>query len=84
MARYKDKKRVTHFLSVQDIARLCDVSLRTVNIWINQSELKATKIPGIEANKVRAEDFIAFANQNNIPLENPVELGRIKSQYNRI
>lgn len=59
-------------LSTGDIAKLCDVNLRTVIRWIERGALKGFKLPGRGNNRVRLEDFLAFLVEYNMPI--PAEL----------
>ncbi len=59
-------------LSTGEIAKLCDVNLRTVIRWIERGALKGFKLPGRGNNRVRVEDFIAFLVEHDIPI--PPEL----------
>lgn len=59
-------------LSTGDIAKLCDVNLRTVIRWIERGALKGFKLPGRGNNRVRLEDFMSFLAEHDIPI--PAEL----------
>lgn len=59
-------------LSTGEIAKLCDVNLRTVIRWIERGALKGFKLPGRGNNRVRVEDFIGFLVEHDIPI--PPEL----------
>jgi len=59
-------------LSTGEIAKLCDVNLRTVIRWIERGALKGFKLPGRGNNRVRVEDFLAFLVEHDIPI--PAEL----------
>ncbi len=59
-------------LTTGDIAKICDVSLRTVIRWIDRGVLKGYKLPGRGNNRVKKEDFISFLNEHNMPI--PKEL----------
>jgi len=59
-------------LSTGDIAKLCDVNLRTVIRWIERGSLKGFKLPGRGNNRVRIEDFMSFLIEHDIPI--PAEL----------
>ena len=59
-------------LSTGEIAKLCDVNLRTVIRWIERGALKRFKLPGRGNNRVRLEDFLAFLVEHDIPI--PPEL----------
>ncbi len=55
-------------LTTGEIAKLCDVHLRTVIRWIDNGELKGYKLPGRGNNRVLVEDFIAFVKKHDMPL----------------
>lgn len=55
-------------LSTGEIAKLCDVNLRTVIRWIERGALKGFKLPGRGNNRVRVEDFLAFLVEHEIPI----------------
>lgn len=59
-------------LTTGDIAKMCDVNLRTVIRWIDRGALKGFKLPGRGNNRVRVEDFVAFLQAHDMPV--PVEL----------
>ena len=59
-------------LTTGDIAKMCDVNLRTVIRWIDRGALKGFKLPGRGNNRVRVEDFIQFLNEHEMPI--PTEL----------
>lgn len=59
-------------LSTGEIAKLCDVNLRTVIRWIDRGALKGFKLPGRGNNRVRVEDFVVFLVEHDIPI--PPEL----------
>ena len=57
-----------HSLTTGEIAKYCDVNLRTVIRWINKGSLKAYKLPGRGNNRVQIEDFLAFLSENDMPV----------------
>jgi CheY-like chemotaxis protein len=59
-------------LTTGDIAKLCGVNFRTVIRWIQRGHLTAFQLPGRGDNRVQLADFIAFLNENNMPI--PEEL----------
>ncbi|MET3999702.1 response regulator [Marinobacterium sp. MBR-109] len=59
-------------LTTGDIAKMCDVNLRTVIRWIDRGALKGFKLPGRGNNRVRVEDFVSFLQEHDMPL--PAEL----------
>ncbi len=64
-------------LTTGDIAKYCNVNLRTVIRWIERGHLKAHKLPGRGDNRVQLADFIAFLSANDMPLpEELAEQGR--------
>ncbi len=59
-------------LTTGDIAKMCDVNLRTVIRWIERGDLKGFKLPGRGNNRVQLEDFLQFLHQHGMPI--PPEL----------
>jgi excisionase family DNA binding protein len=55
-------------LTSGDIAKYCDVNLRTVIRWFDNGRLKGYKLPGGGNNRVKEEDFLAFLHENNLPI----------------
>ncbi|GAA0228971.1 response regulator [Marinomonas primoryensis] len=55
-------------LTTGEIAKICDVHLRTAIRWIERGDLKGFKLPGRGNNRVRHEDFIEFLNQHGMPI----------------
>lgn len=55
-------------LTTGDIARYCDVNLRTVIRWLDKGSLKGYKLPGRGNNRVTVEDFLVFLKKNNMPV----------------
>lgn len=65
-------------LTTGEIAKLCDVNLRTVIRWIDRGSLKGFKLPGRGNNRVREEDFVAFLKEHNMPI--PAEFESVENQ----
>ena len=61
-------------LTTGEVARYCDVNLRTVARWIEEGHLKAYKLPGRGDKRVKVEDFLAFLQAYEMPV--PEELER--------
>lgn len=55
-------------LTTGEIAKICDVHLRTVIRWIERGDLKGFKLPGRGNNRVRPEDFVDFLNEHGMPI----------------
>ncbi|MCP4598398.1 response regulator [Neptuniibacter sp.] len=55
-------------LTTGDIAKVCDVNLRTVIRWIERGELQAFKLPGRGNNRVTEKDFVAFMRKHGMPI----------------
>jgi len=55
-------------LTSGDIAKYCDVNLRTVIRWINNGHIKSFKLPGRGNNRVKIEDFLAFLKKHDMPI----------------
>lgn len=58
-------------LTSGEIAKICDVTVRTVQRWIDRGLLHSYKLPGRGDNRVKTEDFIHFLKTQNLPI--PVE-----------
>ncbi|MFB9885146.1 response regulator [Balneatrix alpica] len=54
--------------STGEIAKLCDVNLRTVIRWIDRGVLKGFKLPGRGNNRVKEEDLVAFLQEQGMPI----------------
>lgn len=59
-------------LTTGDIAKYCDVNLRTVIRWLDKGSLQGYKLPGRGNNRVTVENFVKFLRENNMPI--PSEL----------
>ena len=55
----KEKHPLNSFMNPGQIAKVCGVSRRSVNNWINSGKLPSFKTPG-RHNRVRMSDFIEF------------------------
>lgn len=55
-----------------EIAKFCDVNLRTVIRWIDKGELEGFKLPGRGNNRVTEKAFLEFMRKYNMPI--PEEL----------
>jgi excisionase family DNA binding protein len=55
------------YLTTGRVARHCGVSKVTVLRWIEKGNLEAFKLPGGQ-NRIRRDDFYAFARRHAIPL----------------
>jgi excisionase family DNA binding protein len=60
------------YLTTGKVARYCGVSKVTVLRWIAQGTLEAFKLPGGQ-NRIRLDDFYAFASRHNIPMRNLID-----------
>ncbi|AXR07897.1 response regulator [Salinimonas sediminis] len=60
-------------LTSGEIATYCDVNLRTVIRWIESGKLKGFKLPGRGNNRVLEEDFLAFLEQHDMPIPEPLK-----------
>jgi CheY-like chemotaxis protein len=54
--------------STGDIAKFCDVNLRTVIRWIEKGDLEGFKLPGRGNNRVTEKAFLTFLHRYNIPI----------------
>lgn len=55
------------FYTTGDIARLCQVTKRTVITWIDSGKLKAYRIPGGRHRRVTAADLAEFMKGHGLP-----------------
>ena len=55
-------------LTTGEIAKACDVNLRTVVRWIERGHLKAYQLPGRGDNRVEIPDFLDFLRRNRMPV----------------
>ena len=55
-------------LTTGEIAKYCDVNLRTVIRWIREGHLKAFQLPGRGDNRVELEDFLGFLSRHRMPV----------------
>jgi two-component system response regulator VicR len=55
-------------LTTGNIAKLCDVNLRTVIRWIDRGSLKGFKLPGRGNNRVKEDDFVDFLMVHEMPI----------------
>nr|WP_136251233.1 helix-turn-helix domain-containing protein [Ningiella ruwaisensis] len=55
-----------------EVAKICDVTSRTVIRWIEAGKLQAFKLPGRGNNRVAQDDLLTFLKTNDIPV--PSEL----------
>jgi len=51
-----------------EVARICNVTIRTVIKWFESGELKGFKIPNSRDRRIPREDLIVFMEKHNIPL----------------
>ena len=59
-------------LTTGEIAKICDVNLRTVIRWIERGDLKGFKLPGRGNNRITLHDFVNFLKLHDMPI--PAEL----------
>jgi two-component system response regulator VicR len=55
-------------LTTGEIAKFCDVNLRTVIRWIDRGSLKGFKLPGRGNNRVKEKDFVDFLVVHGMPV----------------
>jgi excisionase family DNA binding protein len=58
----------TKILTTGAIAKYCSVHFRTVIRWIEKGHLKSYKLPGRGDNRVRADDFLEFLREHQMPI----------------
>jgi excisionase family DNA binding protein len=54
-------------LTTGDVARLCNVSARTVQNWFDKGHLKGYKIPGTKIRRIPPAELIEFMKRNGMP-----------------
>ena len=64
---------VDRSLTTGEIAKLCDVSFRTVIRWIERGWLKGYKLPGRGDNRVRVGELRAFLVEHRMPVPRRLE-----------
>ncbi len=65
------------FLTTGEIAKICEVSAKTVIAWTERNELRAFRI-GRGPRRVTMDDFNSFLADRNFPIEARVQLERAK------
>jgi excisionase family DNA binding protein len=70
-------KEVKKYITVKEIAAYLEVSKQTVNKWIQDEKIKSYRIPS-GRKKVLREDFLAYLEQNNLPVDPDVFPSRKK------
>lgn len=55
-------------LTTGEVAKHCGVHFRTVIRWIDKGKLNAFKLPGRGDNRIKAEDFVVFLQDNDMPV----------------
>jgi hypothetical protein len=73
------KKR---FLTTGEIARICEVSPKTVIAWIERDQLRSFRI-GKGPRKVTLADLYEFLGPRNFPIASLEELSRMAEAQNR-
>jgi len=66
-----------------EVARICNVTIRTVIKWFESEELKGYKIPGSKDRRIPRDNLIDFMRKFNIPMKVMEGAGR-KSHRKRI
>ena len=51
-----------------DVAKICNVTIRTVIKWFESGELEGYKIPGSKDRRIPRDNLINFMKRHNIPL----------------
>ncbi len=55
-------------LSTGEVARICQVSPRTVQKWFDKKLINGYRIPGSRDRRIPREELIRFMQSNNIPM----------------
>ena len=66
----ESEEKLPEYLTTGVVARHCGVSKVTVLRWIEKGHLAAFKLPGGQ-NRIRRDDFYAFAARHGIPIKTP-------------
>lgn len=68
MTKNKDilKKDV---LTTGDIAKICNVSIRTASKWFDKGLLKGYQLPGSGDRRIPADEFQEFMKKHNMPFK---------------
>lgn len=62
-----------------DVAKICNVTPRTIIRWISAGKLNSFKLPGRGNNRVAEDDLIAFLHANQMPI--PETLVKIEDRH---
>lgn len=62
-------------LTTGEAAKYCGVTFRTIIRWIERGRLKAYKLPGRGDHRIKAEDFVCFLRENEMPIPKELENG---------
>ncbi|MHC4122628.1 MAG: helix-turn-helix domain-containing protein [Planctomycetota bacterium] len=54
-------------LTTGDIAKICNVSIRTASKWFDKGLLKGYQLPGSGDRRIPADEFQEFAKKYNMP-----------------
>jgi excisionase family DNA binding protein len=63
-----DVVRLKQALTTGEVAKYCGVNFRTVIRWIERGHLEAYKLPGRGDNRIPLTGFIAFLQNNQMPV----------------
>ncbi|MDD5459692.1 MAG: helix-turn-helix domain-containing protein [Phycisphaerae bacterium] len=55
-------------LTTGDVARICNVSPRTVSKWFDTGQLKGYRIPGSKDRRIPTSELLRFMKAHNMPL----------------
>lgn len=75
----EEKKNVNKSYSSGDVAKICNVTPRTIIRWISGGKLAAFKLPGRGNNRIAEEDLIAFLKANAMPV--PQDLIKVEDRH---
>lgn len=62
-----------------DVAKICNVTPRTIIRWISAGKLAAFKLPGRGNNRIAEEDLVAFLRANAMPV--PQEFIKVEDRH---
>lgn len=61
-------------LTTGQVAKLCWVSSRTVQKWVDQGMLRGHRLPGSKDRRISRVDVELFAKKHGMPLNEPAQV----------
>lgn len=62
-----------------DVAKICNVTPRTIIRWISSGKLRAFKLPGRGNNRIAEQDLLSFLHANEMPI--PADLVVVEDRH---